>query len=145
MDIMELALKHQSFSGLTCCKVTECHCKFFPGADRFTQMCDLFSTDWSQFFFNFYRIPIIDVFLVYLRYNNNFLHFLFFYLSFPSPPFTIHRTVGEGGGYVFISSLSIPLASQTLRHFGNYCREHNSAHSWQPDLNSSLWFPSAIH
>ena len=40
----------------------------------------------------------------------------FFYLGFLSRSFTIHRTVGEGGGYLFNSSLPLPPASQTLRH-----------------------------
>ena len=38
----------------------------------------------------------------------------FFYLAFLSRIFTIHRTPGEGGGYLFISFLPIPPASQTL-------------------------------
>ena len=40
----------------------------------------------------------------------------FFYLGFLSRTFTIHGTAGEGGGYLFSSSLSLPPASQTLRH-----------------------------
>ena len=40
----------------------------------------------------------------------------FFYLGFLSPALAIHRTVGEGGGYFFNSSLPLPPASQTLRH-----------------------------
>ena len=39
----------------------------------------------------------------------------FFYVGFLSPAFTIHRTVGEGGGYFFNSSVPLPPASQTLR------------------------------
>ena len=59
----------------------------------------------------------------------------FFYLCFLSRTFTIHRTVGEGGGYFFKSSL--PLSTRfTLRHQpGDYYRELTSAHSWQPDSN----------
>ena len=42
---------------------------------------------------------------------------VFFFLSgFLSRTFTIHRTAGEGGGYLFNSSLPLPPASQTLRH-----------------------------
>ena len=40
----------------------------------------------------------------------------FFYLGFLSRTFTIHRTAGEGGGYLFNSSLPLPPASRTLRH-----------------------------
>ena len=42
--------------------------------------------------------------------------FFFSYLGFLSRTFTIHRTAGEGGGYLFNSSLPLPPASQTLRH-----------------------------
>ena len=65
--------------------------------------------------------------------------FFFFYLGFLSRTFTIHGTAGKGGGYLFNSSLPLPLASQTLRHYpGDYSRELTSAHSWQPDSN---WEP----
>ena len=40
----------------------------------------------------------------------------FFYLGFLSRTFTIHGTAGEGGGYLFNSSLPLPPASQALRH-----------------------------
>ena len=40
----------------------------------------------------------------------------FFYLGFLSRTFTIHRTAGEGGGYLFNSSVPLWPASQTLRH-----------------------------
>ena len=40
----------------------------------------------------------------------------FFYLGFLSQTFTIQRKAGEGGGYLFNSSLPLPPASQTLRH-----------------------------
>ena len=42
--------------------------------------------------------------------------FFFFYLGFLSRTFTIHGTAGEGGGYLFNSSLPLPPASQTIRH-----------------------------
>ena len=59
-----------------------------------------------------------------------------FSMGFLSPAFTIHRTVGQGGGYFFNSSLPLPPASQTLRHQpSNYCRELTSTHSLQADLN----------
>ena len=62
----------------------------------------------------------------------------FFFLSWFS--FTnIHRTAGEGGGYIFHSFLPLPPASQILRHYpDDYCRELASTHSQQPD---SKWEP----
>ena len=70
------------------------------------------------------------------RHGKNFLDFFFFYLGFLSRTFTIHGTAGEGGGYLFNSSLPLPPASQALRHWpGNYCRGLASAHGWQPDSN----------
>ena len=36
----------------------------------------------------------------------------FFYLGFLSRTFTIHGTAGEGGGYLFNSSLPLPPASK---------------------------------
>ena len=60
----------------------------------------------------------------------------FFYLGFLSRTFTIHGTAGEGGGYLFNSSLPLPPTSWTLRHQpGDYCRELTFAHNWQPDSN----------
>ena len=44
------------------------------------------------------------------------IFFFFFYLGFLSRTFTIHGTTGEGGGYLFNSSLPLPPASQALRH-----------------------------
>ena len=61
----------------------------------------------------------------------------FFYLDFLSQTFPNQRTAGEGRGHFFNSSLTLPPASQTLRHQpGDYCRELTS--SQQPDLN---WEP----
>ena len=68
----------------------------------------------------------------------NFIFCAVFFLSVISftITFAIHKTAGEGGDYLFNSSLPLPLASQTLRHQpGNYCRELTSAHSQQPDSN----------
>ena len=62
--------------------------------------------------------------------------FVFIYLSFAPRIFTIHRTAGEGGGYLLITFLPLPPAPQTLRHYlGCCCRELTSAHSWQPEWN----------
>ena len=46
----------------------------------------------------------------------HYLFIFFFYLGFLLHTFTIHRTAGERGGYLFNSSLPLPSASQTLRH-----------------------------
>ena len=74
--------------------------------------------------------------LVTARYCSFLLLDFFFYFGFLSRTFTIHETAGEGGGYLFNSSLPLPPASQTLRHQpGDYCRELTSANSWQPDSN----------
>ena len=43
-------------------------------------------------------------------------YFLYFFLDFLSGTFTIHRTTGEGRGYLFNPSLPFPPASQTIRH-----------------------------
>ena len=68
---------------------------------------------------------------------------VFFYLGFLSQPFTNHRTVWEGGEYFFNSSLPLPLASQTPRHYpGDYCREVTSTHSSRTQTGN-LWFRSA--
>ena len=62
--------------------------------------------------------------------SREFFFFFFFYLGFLLRTFTIHRTEGEGGGYFFKSSLPIPPASQTLRHYpSRYYRELASARS----------------
>ena len=64
--------------------------------------------------------------------------YIYFYLGFLTRTLTIHRTAGERGGYLFNSSLPLPLTSQTLRHqLGNYCTEPTSAHSQKPDSNQS--------
>ena len=48
--------------------------------------------------------------------TERYFFFFFFYLGFLSRIFTIHGTAGEGGGYLFNSSLPLPPASQALRH-----------------------------
>ena len=45
-----------------------------------------------------------------------YIYIYIFYLGFLSRTFTIHGTAGEGGGYLFNSSLPLPPASQALRH-----------------------------
>ena len=51
----------------------------------------------------------------------------FFSLGFISQTFTIHRTAGERGGYLFNSSLPLPPTSQALGH--DYCGDLTSVHS----------------
>ena len=59
-----------------------------------------------------------------------------FYLGFLSRTLTIHWTAGEERGCLFYSSLPLPPASQTLRHWpGNYYRYLITAHSQEPDSN----------
>ena len=68
--------------------------------------------------------------------------FFYMYFGFLTRTFTIRRTTGEGG-YFSNSSLPLPPASQTLRHYpGDYCRELTSAHSSRAQIRN-LWFPSA--
>ena len=42
--------------------------------------------------------------------------FMFFYLGFLSQTFTVHRTAGEGGDYLFNSSVPLPPVSHALTH-----------------------------
>ena len=64
-----------------------------------------------------------------------FTYYIFFDLVLLSRTLTIRRTAGEREGYLFDSSLQLPSASQTLRHYpGFYCRKLTSAHTFQPDL-----------
>ena len=65
-----------------------------------------------------------------------FAFWLFFYLAFLSRIFTIHRTVGEEGGYLLISFLPLPPSSQTFRYQLSYCcTEFTSGHNWQLESN----------
>ena len=59
-----------------------------------------------------FLLCIIDI---YSKYAWVFF-VVFFLLGFFSRTFTIHGTAGEGGGYLFNSSLPLPPTSQTLRH-----------------------------
>ena len=61
-------------------------------------------------------IKIINLkFVIMLEFQKK-KFFFFLYLGFLSRTFRIHGTAGEGGGYLFNSSLPLPPASQTLRH-----------------------------
>ena len=62
-------------------------------------------------------IRIYRRFKSYVNIQCKFVFFVFFfYVGFLLRTFTIHRTAGEGGGYLFNSSLSLPPTSQTFRH-----------------------------
>ena len=45
-----------------------------------------------------------------------FIIFFFYYLGFLSRTFKIHRTAGDGEGYLCNSALTLPSASQALRY-----------------------------
>ena len=45
-----------------------------------------------------------------------FVLFCFFLFGLSFTNIMIHRTAGKGEGYLFISLLSLPTASQTFRH-----------------------------
>ena len=54
---------------------------------------------------------------VFLKGGTGFMKAIFFfYLGFLLRTFTNRRNAEEGGGYFFNSSLTLPPASQTLRH-----------------------------
>ena len=52
----------------------------------------------------------------YSTFISNQTCLFFFCLNFLSQTLMIHREEGEGGGYLFNSSLPLPPASKTLRH-----------------------------
>ena len=72
----------------------------------------IFDLDYAAMFKDLYSETSIP----YTKVTAVHFFFFFFYLDFLSRTFTIHRTAGEGGGYLFNSSLPLPPASQTLRH-----------------------------
>ena len=59
----------------------------------------------------------IEIFGAYLRkwLKVSKHNFFYFYMGFLSRTFTIHRTAGDGGEYLFNSSTPFPPASQTFR------------------------------
>ena len=72
--------------------------------------------------------------------------FPFFLSGFLSLTFTIHRAAGEGGGYLFNSSLPIPPTSQTLRHQIDQAisAESSTLHlASSPTRTGNHWFLSA--
>ena len=72
------------------------------------------------------------------------IFFFFFYLGFLSRTFTIHGTAGEGGGYLFNSSLPLP----PLHRHSDISRAITAESSPLRIADSrtrtgNLWFPSA--
>ena len=78
------------------------------------------------------------IFLTFLissyRQKSSIFFIYFFLYVFLSQKFAIHRTTGEGGGYLYNSSLLFPPTSQILIHLQvDYRRELTSVHSYQLD------------
>ena len=70
----------------------------------------------------------------------------FFCLVFLSRAFTIHRTAGEGGAYLFNSFLPLPPASQTLDISRAITAESSPLRiAGSRTRTGNLWFPSASH
>ena len=70
----------------------------------------------------------------------------FFCLGFLSRAFTIHRTAGEGGGYLFNSSLPLPPAYGHLDISQAITAESSPLHiAGSRTRTGNLWFPSASH
>ena len=64
---------------------------------------------------NFKRYDLLKQ-TIHLKFLKDCLPHFFFYLGFLSRTFMIHRTAGEGGGYLFNSFLPLPSASQTFQN-----------------------------
>ena len=78
-------------------------------------------------FIPFFLLIIVHHFHIYHIWS--YLCFIF-YLGFLLRTLTIHRTAGEGWGYLFDSSLPLPPTSQTFWHkLQDACRVLTSAHS----------------
>ena len=105
----------------------------FQWSDRLPETC----LQWIMVISNIKYDFFVRI-LWFFRLKDLLIHVVvfFFYLGFLLRTFTNHRTAEEGGGHFFNSSLPLPLASQTRRHWpGDCCRELTSAHSLQPDPN----------
>ena len=103
---------------------------FFPQKD-FDTFCKPFSGAFLCFSIKPSRGIVNNYYIQLKKWVNMFVCFVvFFFLSFLSWTFTIHNRAGEGGEYLFNSSLPLPPTSQTHRHYPrDYCRELTSAHS----------------
>ena len=70
--------------------------------------------------------------------------FFFFYLGFLSRTFTIHGTAGEGGGYLFNSSLPLPSLHRRLDISRAITAESSPLRiAGSRTRTGNLWFPSA--
>ena len=84
---------------------------FFSKCD---QICNFLGI-WSHLLKKSFMGSLIYLCCVWFTHVHVF--FLFsFCLGFLSWTFTIHRIAGEGGGYLFNSSIRLSPASRTLRH-----------------------------
>ena len=71
-------------------------------------------------------------------------NFFFFYLGFLSRTFMIHGTAGEGGGYLFNSSLPLPSLHRHLDISWAITAESSPLHIVSSRTRTgNLWFPSA--
>ena len=72
------------------------------------------------------------------------IYIFFFYLGFLSQTFTIHGTAGEGGGYLFNSSLPLPPLHRHLDISRAITAESSPLHiAGSRTRTGNLWFPSA--
>ena len=63
-----------------------------------------------------------------IKLTHYFFYYYFFSSGFFLQTFTIHRTPGEGGVYLFNFSLSLPPASQTAKHESGFTAESSPLH-----------------
>ena len=81
----------------------------------------------------------------YTSLNKRYGIYFFSIWVFFHEHFMIHRTAGEGGGYLFNSSLTLPPVSQTLRYISRAITANSSpvhiadSRTW----TGNLWFLSA--
>ena len=103
-----------------------------------------------------HEIPIINLFLILMLKKPvflnvklkllSFLFFFFFFLSvffFLSRTFTIHRTAGEGGGYLFNSSPPLPPLHRHLDISRAVTAESSPLHISSRTRTRNLRFSSA--
>ena len=83
---------------------------------RSIQICHQIKYVWMMKFKSTFQLIVIVQSFDTMSPQRQTLKKLFFFLGFLSQILTIHRTAGEGGGYIFNSSLPLPPTSQTLRH-----------------------------
>ena len=85
-----------------------------------------------------------DVCDVKTFYKCTYFNVIFFYLGFLSRTFMIHRTTGEGGGYLFNSSLPLPPLHRILDISRVIPAESSPLHiAGKRTQTGNLSFPSA--